>query len=64
MTIHYEALDRVKEILERTAYNHKAVAHYVCTARGRAKTLEIARILNGFAKKVAEAMEEERKKER
>ena len=63
MTIRYEALDRVKEILERTSYNYKTSASYAYTARACAKFLEIARILNDFAKKVAEDMEEERKKE-
>lgn len=63
MTIRYEALDRVKEILDRTAYNYKAGASYSYTARGCEKFLKIARILNGFAEKVAEEMEEERKKE-
>ena len=63
MTIRYEALDRVKEILEWTAYNYKAGASCSYTARGCAKFLEIAKILNGFAKEVSEEMEEERKKE-
>ena len=63
MTIRYEALDRVKEILERTSYNYKASASYAYTPRACEKFLEIARILKGFAEKASEELEEEKEKE-
>lgn len=63
MTIRHEALDRVKEILERTSYNYKTSASYAYTPRACAKFLEIARILKGFAEKVSEELDEEKEKE-
>ena len=63
MTIRHEALERVKEILDRASYIYKASASYAYTPRACAKFLEIARILKGFAEKVTEELKEEKEKE-
>lgn len=63
MTIHYESLCRVKRVLDHASSNYQRLAPTRCTARGCAMYLDISRILNGFAEKVAEDMEKERKKE-
>ena len=63
MTNHYEALRRVKRVLEHASSNYQRLAPTRCTARGCAMYLDISRILNGFAEKVAEDMEEEKEKE-